>query len=352
MEIIKQDFKKGYVRVKVTDIEDLWHLSQVVLPGDFVQGKSVRKIKIESGAESKAVTKKVIIVKINVEKISFDKSLETLRLNGKTINELEDVPKGSYHTLDISVGDIIDIEKDEFLDYQIKYLKEASSEKKSKILLVVLDRDEASFGMLKPHGIEMLSELNGNVEKKYAKEKISKEFFSEVILQILEYDRRFNLESVIVGSPAFWKDEIFKKLSSELKKKTIVATCSHIGKSGMNEILKRDEVKKALADYRVSEESTIVEEVLVEISKEGKVVYGFSETHNAVLSGAVEVLVVSTKFISNLIEKSEYKIVNDIMKIVEKTQGVVKIINSENEPGQKLDGLGGIAGLLRYKLKY
>jgi protein pelota len=99
-------------------------------------------------------------------------------------------------------------------------------------------------------------------------------------------------------------------------------------------------------------ESSVIEEVLLEISKEGKVVYGLKETDNAVYSGAVEMLVVSTKFIEKEIESGKYKEINDMMKTVEKGKGSVKIINSENEPGQKLDGIGGIAGLLRYKLQY
>jgi protein pelota len=352
MEIIKQDFRKGYARIKITDLEDLWHLSQVILPGDLIQGRSVRKVKVGSSEEKQAVSKKTIIVKIDVEKISFDKGLESLRLNGKVVNEIEDVPRGSYHSLDISVGDMIDIEKEEFLDYQIKYLKEASSGKKAKILMVVLDREEASFGLVKAHGIEMLSEISGTAEKKYVKEKISKEFYSDVISQIQDYDKRFNFESILIGSPAFWKDEIYKKLTAELRKKVILANCNHVGKSGMNELLKRDEVKKALAESRISMESNIIEKLLLEISKNEKAVYGFSETKDAVYSGAVEVLVISTQFISSHIENNGYKTVNDLMKTAEKNNGAVRIINSDNEPGQKLDGLGGVAGILRYKLNY
>lgn len=352
MEIIKQDFKKGYARVKITDLEDLWHLSQVILPGDLIQGRSVRKVKIETGSEKAAVSKKTIIVKIDVEKINFDKSMESLRLNGKVVNEIEDVPKGSYHSLDVGVNDIIDIEKGEFLDYQIKYLKEASSGKKARILMVVLDREEAAFGLVKAHGIEMLSEISGTVEKKYVKEKISKEFYNEVIANIIDYDKRFNFESILIGSPAFWKDEIYKRLNNDLSKKVVLANCNHVGKSGMNELLKRDEVKKALAESRVGMESSIVEKLLVEISNNGKAVYGFSETKNAVLSGAVEVLLISTKFITGFIEAERYNEINSLMKNVEKGKGEVKIINSDNEPGQKLDGLGGTGGILRYKREY
>ena len=40
------------------------------------------------------------------------------------------------------------------------------------------------------------------------------------------------------------------------------------------------------------------------------------------------------------------------MKIVDKTKGEIEIISSEHEGGKKLDGLGGIAAILRFKLSY
>jgi LysR family hydrogen peroxide-inducible transcriptional activator len=44
--------------------------------------------------------------------------------------------------------------------------------------------------------------------------------------------------------------------------------------------------------------------------------------------------------------------IDSLMKIVDSTKGEILIINSDNEAGKKLDGLGGIAAILRYKLNY
>jgi protein pelota len=48
-------------------------------------------------------------------------------------------------------------------------------------------------------------------------------------------------------------------------------------------------------------------------------------------------------------QKEMYAALEKIMKTVETTGGEIHIITSENEAGQKLQGLGGIAALLRYK---
>ena len=40
------------------------------------------------------------------------------------------------------------------------------------------------------------------------------------------------------------------------------------------------------------------------------------------------------------------------MRNVDKSKGDIMIISSEHEAGKKLNGLGGIAAILRYKLNY
>ena len=46
MDIIKKDFKKGTVKLKINNLEDIWYLSHLIDAGDFVKGKATRKIKI------------------------------------------------------------------------------------------------------------------------------------------------------------------------------------------------------------------------------------------------------------------------------------------------------------------
>ena len=40
------------------------------------------------------------------------------------------------------------------------------------------------------------------------------------------------------------------------------------------------------------------------------------------------------------------------MKIVEKQKGEINMISHEHEGGKKLNGLGGIAAILRYRMSY
>ena len=107
-----------------------------------------------------------------------------------------------------------------------------------------------------------------------------------------------------------------------------------------------------LQEERVSKEIALVEKLLTEISKGNLAVYGFKNTENAVLAGAVEILLITDGLITKSREEDTFSKIESLMKNVEKMKGKVFLISSEHAGGKKLDGLGGIAGLLRYKLSY
>ena len=76
------------------------------------------------------------------------------------------------------------------------------------------------------------------------------------------------------------------------------------------------------------------------------------EVKDAVVSGAVKVLLITGGFIKKERETEGFEKIDILMKKVEEMKGKIYLISSEHEGGKKLDGLGGIACLLRYKLNY
>ena len=63
MDIIHSDFRKGVVKLRVNDMDDLWYLSHIIDTGDLVKGKTTRKIKIGDGENAKTV-KKTLTLKV------------------------------------------------------------------------------------------------------------------------------------------------------------------------------------------------------------------------------------------------------------------------------------------------
>ena len=346
MKILRSDFKKGFVHLEIDDVDDLFVLNKILDKGDFIKGKTTRKIKLGDGGNAKIV-KKTLTLKICVEKVEFGKGRDVLRVLGTIAEDSEDVPKGSHQSLNLEVWSQFSLEK-EFLDFQIEELREVSKEKTSKILLVVLERDNASFALLKRYGYLYLGDLFGEQEKKYVKEQISKDFYGEVVKVLKGYVGKYSVETIILGSPAFWKDELKGKMDASLVKKTIFASCHSGGKNGLHELLSREEVQVALKDERITKEIQLIHTLLVEIGKDGLGVYGFSDVREASLQGAVKSLLVSDRCIQERREKDTFYELEEIMKTVSSLQGEVHIIHSDFDAGQKLDGLGGIGALLRY----
>ena len=154
-----------------------------------------------------------------------------------------------------------------------------------------------------------------------------------------------------MGCPGFWKKELSEKLNPIIVKKIVFINAGSGTESGLNEMLRATELKKVLKEERVNSEVEAVEELLSEIGKEGNVVYGYEDVNAAVEAGAVQKLLVTNRLIKTLVEENKFKELNELMKKVEDASGELKIINSSHEGGAKLDGLGSIGAILRYKIR-
>ena len=315
--------------------------------------KPSEKIKIGGeGDRKQSVTKKPVTLKIKVVKIEYGKESTALRVSGTVEEGPEDVPLGSHHTITLEENTTITIQKNEWLQFQIDKIKEASQELQSKILICVHDREEAYFALMKKYGYTLLSTIKGNVQKKADLEKVEGNFYKTIIKQLIEYDKKYKFQTIVIGSPAFWKEDLMKELNDpELKKKTILATCSSVGENGIHEVLKRPETEEALKQDRIAKEFKLVEELFEEIAKENLAAYGQKETKQASDAGAIKTLLLTDNFIQEQRDKDEFQKTEAIMKDVDKSKGSIVIVSSDHEAGKKLHGMGGIAAILRYKIK-
>lgn len=339
MQILKKDLRKGEIKVKINSKEDLWYLSHIITQGDKVEGSATRKIKIGEKGES---VKKHYFVQILIEKIEFG---HVLKLNGTTYTELEDIPKGSYQSINIEEGSILKIIK-HWHKFQLDKLDE-STKLSTKTLLVLFDREEALFAELNQIGFEIISKVSGDVQKKDERMQ-GKSFFPELIKLIKEQDERKDYDIIVLAAQGFWKDEFIKNNSDpNLKKKIVHANCDSVTYSGVNEVIRSKELQNAIHDQKSAQEMQKVEELLKEISKEGRYTYGIKETEQAAIIGAVKELMIVDSFIY---EQEDFTQIDNIMKLVEQNNGDITIINSHYQAGKELHSLGGIGAITRYKL--
>jgi protein pelota len=352
MRIIHKDLKQGKVKIKVDNLDDLWYLSALIEENNIIAGQTERKIKIGGETDrNQKVVRKYFFLGITVEKVEFHKYANILRVSGKIVEGPEDISRGSYHTFNIEEESIIVITKEQWQRYHLEKLKEATETKQANVIICLVDREHAYFALMKKYGYQHLADMQGTVQKKDNPEKIKSTFYTDVVKQLEEYNIRYKLDKIILASPGFWKQYLQEQTKkSSIAKKIIMATCSTVSKRSFEEVLKRKETIAALKDDHIVKEINLVEEVMKEIMKEGSVAYGIRETKKAATAGAIRELLITDTLIQKRRQEEKFHAIEQMMKDTDNTNGNVHIISADHEGGKKLDGLGGIAALLRYKM--
>lgn len=351
MNLLHSDFKKGTVKLRVTDPEDLWYLTQLIDAGDVITGKTTRKMKLGDSENTKTV-KKTFTVTIEVETVQLDENGTSVRVNGKIKEGPEEIPQGVYQAIELQEGEEFILQKVSWLTYQKQKLQEAA-EKKYSYLLCLFDREEALFALTKKKGFQILAQLRGEAQKKRIAVEIKKDFYEGIIKTLETYDARYAPEAIILSSPAFYKEDLLKKITApELKRKIVLVTCSDISERSLDEVICSPELEKTMQASRARQEQVVVDELLQEISKNNLAVYGWKETQRAAEAGAIRSLLVTDAFIHKKKLAGEYLELDSILKHIDSLQGEIYILSSEQEAGKRIDGLGGIAALLRYKMEW
>jgi protein pelota len=356
MQILKSNWSKGETSLKIENLDDLWTLYLILEPENEIEAVTERKIRIgKADDRNPKFVRKTFKLKVIVEKTDLSKQKDTLRVSGKINSTIDDITKGSYHTINLVENSIITIFK-KWKHFEIEKIKEATEKRDQNIIFCIHDREEALFVNLLNNQTEILAEIKGSVSKKTIdNSQITHitDFYSELIKKMSELLERKNPFKIIIASPGFFKEDLAAKIENpDLKKKTILATCSSVSKNAIQELIKRDELKQVLQSLRAGQEIQEIETLFEEISKEGAATYGLESVRGAANAGAIKLLLITDKKIIDARENNQHGEIENIMKLADANQSTVRIIHSNHEGGQKLDGIGGIAAILRYKIDY
>lgn len=341
MKILKRD--KNYMQLKTENLDDLWCLSYVIDNSDLIKGKTERKIKIGEGDNVKVV-RKTVTLSLNVNKVQFVDN--TLRVTGTVQHGTEDIPTGAHHTITLTDDCIFSLDK-KWASYQEQKIAEATKPRIPDILAIIFDREEALFYMLKSSGPIKLANIKGNVAKK-GEETQTSNFYKEMATQLKDYFDRYKPFHIIVASPSFFKDYLMKELPEELKKVTTTATTSSVGPGAAQELLKRPELKEVLQKNKSREELALVDSLLKALS-DNLACYGPNEVQEQAMQGNVKTLLITDTFLRDSRESDTFDVIESILKQVEQTKGIIHIISTKDSV-KKLNGITGIAGVLRWKL--
>ena len=338
--------REGEIAVTAETLDDLWHLKYIIEKGDLIFAVTKRKADTSSDKlRPEKVEKVKVRLGIRVEELEFHKFANRLRIHGP-IEYGMDV--GSYHTLNVEIGTNISIIKEHWKNDQLQRIQDAEEAgKRPKVVIVAVEEGDADIGFVRHYGIEVYSHIRQSSGKRES--GLRNEFFKEIVEQL----RHAVPEdaSIVIAGPGFTKEDFlkyFSEVESGLASKALIEDTSMIGMSGFQEVLRRGAVDRIMQESRIARESSLMEDLIREISMDGKAAYGFADVKNALNYGAVETLLIADETLREGREKGED--IDKLLMEVEQSQGKIVVFSTAFEPGEKLHKLGGIAALLRFKV--
>lgn len=345
MRILKIDRKNNYFEVIADNFDDLWHIEKLIEPGDVVSGSSERKIKPKQ--EGDKPRKEKVFVEIEAERAEFHEASNQLRVQGIVLASKPEelVELRSHHTLEVEPGAKIAVRKKALKNYHIERLERAKKATgREKILAVIMDDDEAEIYAITDTGAELkVRILSGKTGKRYAQQEKGNTYFDEILKKASEGGAK----KIVVAGPGFEKQKLDKYArDKKLGLPIIVESVNDVGTSGLNELMNSGKVDKLLEGMHSAEEAKAVERVLIGLGN-GMSAIGLKEVKEAVQAGAAEEVVVQEKMVSEKRQEA-----GEILDAAEQLGTKVTFVASKSDAGKKLGGLGGIAAVLRYRMKW
>lgn len=224
--------------------------------------------------------------------------------------------------------------------------------------LLVMDRKEATIGLLEGKRIEVFQKMTSGIPSKIRAggqssqrfhritEGLTKEFYKRIAEEMKKifFDMR-NLKGILIGGPIPTKDEFIdgEYMVTQLRDKVIGRIdIGDSDESGLKELVEKS--RDILEGQEIVHEKKLLEKFFEMLgAKPNMVCYKESNVKKALEYGAVETLIVSKNY-----DKKSSK---ELIKMAEDIGSSIEIVSTETTEGEQFNNLGGIGAILRYKIQ-
>lgn len=370
--------QSGKVILVTESIDDIWEVYNIISKGDLIQIKVTRKIIHESKSGIKSASKKQFQVILRIESIEYDVSGKEIRLNGKNVYENDHISIGQYQSAVIGINTKFGIIKRLWDSFLLDRLIEASDPQKSCDLAVLLMEEGLSNLYLVSSKLTLLKgkiEMTIPKKRKNAQlyEKHMEKFFEKTLDLIRNHVCFDIVKCLVIGSPGFIKDQ-FGLYVSDISKIIDGNNSSSSGntsgqvslvkfmncfvfchtssgyKQSLNEILTNKEVLIKIKNTKAMEEITIVNKYNEILGKDyERIIFGLKHIEYAIEQRAVDLLLVTDDYLRKIGGLNRKKLQEKIDKVVV-DGGISKVLSCMLPPGERINSLGGLTAILKYKL--
>ncbi|MEK6847504.1 MAG: peptide chain release factor aRF-1 [Nanoarchaeota archaeon] len=223
--------------------------------------------------------------------------------------------------------------------------------------LLVMDRKEATIGLLEGKRIDALQKMTSGIPSKVRAggqssqrfhritEGLTKEFYKRIAEEMKKIFLGMpKLKGILIGGPIPTKDEFLEGeyLTGQLQKKVLgKIDLGDSSESGLRELVGR--AQGILVDHERLQEKKAVEVFFRALGEDPeKASLGEKDTRKAIEMGAVEILYLSSKIPKTLIK--------ELSKLAMNIGSEIKIISVETPEGEQFFNMAGIGAVLRFKI--
>jgi len=223
--------------------------------------------------------------------------------------------------------------------------------------LVVMDRKEATIGILEGKRIEMIHHMTSGIPSKVRAggqssqrfhritEGLTKEFYKRIANEMKKaFFNNPKLKGILVGGPIPTKDEFLEGeyMVTKLREKVIGRIdMGDSSKSGLKELVEKSQ--DILASQEIIHEKKLLEKFFETLGEKPDLAkYKEKEVKKALEFGAVDILILSKDY-----DKKSSK---ELKKLAEKIGSTIEIVSTETEEGEQFNNLSGAGALLRFRI--
>jgi protein pelota len=330
----------GEVRLFAEGVDDLWHLSHLVRPGDLVFATTFRSVElVQDKIRPEKPEKRPVRLGIRVAGVAFHQYSNRLRISGVIQHGVDE---GSHHTINLDAGtelSVIKTWRQVDMDRIDRAVKASSS---GAVHILAVEEGEAELYRIRQYGPELVSTLTQG-SSKGADSGSARGLLFERVAQLLAEVTG----TVVIAGPGFVKDEAAKFLKEkipDLSDRCMTIETRRSGRGAVTEALGKGVLERITGDLQLKREAELLEAFLERMGKGEPVAYGRPEVEEAVTNGAAEQVLVIDEMVRN-------RNVADLLDRAERIRAKVTVFSSLFDPGQQLAALGGIAAVLRYRMK-
>lgn len=361
---------QGKLLLRPDTSEDLWHLYHLIAIGDGVRSTTLRKVVKESSTGSVVSHKQRLQLAIRVDRVvEFDPVVEELRVAGTVFEENPHVRLGAHHTLTLELHQNVSIEKDVWDQVCLDRIDEAlHPERQADVAAVVLHTTNGGLAhvcLLTGALTIVKAKIEATIPKKRtiasAHEKALNKFFNAIYQAIVKHIDFSTVQSVLLGSPGFVKDDFLaylqaeaikrhdKVLAANSKSKFVLCRASSGHKHALNELLSDPAILSQLTATKVAQEVQVLQRFMQLLhANPDQAYYGYDHVAKAQYEhAAIEVLLVTDEWLRNVDVPTRKKYVT-LVEAVRNSGGKVHVFSSMHVTGQQLQQVAGVAAILRY----